>query len=94
MINVFFDVLPECKEEFMTLLDDMIGKSTQEEGNRYYHLLEDLTQKNRYTLIEHWENQDAVNFHNKTSHWIHFDKTVNNFLNDTYEEHHYTEIPF
>lgn len=91
-LNVFFDVKEENKKEYLELLDQMVVESNKEEGCSYYHLLEDQTQTNRFTLIEYWDNQAALDEHNKTSHWIHFNDTVNNYLTTSYEEHHYTEI--
>lgn len=93
-LNVFFDVKEDSKQAFLSLLDNMVVESNKEAGCSYYHLLKDLTQTNRYTLIEHWDNQEALDGHNKTKHWIHFNDTVNNYLSTPYEEHHYTEIPF
>ena len=59
-LNVFFDVDTAHLDEFLALLNDMVVKSSAEEGNSYYHLLADKTQANRYSLIEHWENQTAL----------------------------------
>ncbi|HAP3815347.1 TPA: antibiotic biosynthesis monooxygenase [Enterococcus faecalis] len=91
-LNVFFDVKEENKQEFLSLLNNMVVESNKEVGCSYYHLLQDLVQKNRYTLIEHWDSEEALNSHNKTTHWIYFNDTVNNYLSTQYEEHHYMEI--
>ncbi|WP_430602863.1 hypothetical protein IGJ02_000171 [Enterococcus sp. DIV0724b] len=93
-LNVFFDLNPVYKEDFLKLLNNMVVESNKETGCTYYHLLEDQTQENRFTLIEHWDDQTALDGHNKTAHWINFNNTVNDYLNHPYEEHHYTEIDF
>lgn len=91
-LNVFFDVKEESKQEYLALLNHMVVQSNKEEGCSYYHLLEDKTQAGRFTLVEHWDSQESLEEHNKTSHWIQFNDTVNNYLVTPYEEHHYAEI--
>ncbi|MBN3859847.1 antibiotic biosynthesis monooxygenase [Neisseriaceae bacterium PsAf] len=92
-LNVFFKVKKENKAEFLKLLENMVTESNQESGCSFYQLWQNHGGENNYVLIEHWDNADVLAEHQKTPHWIEFDKTVNSYLEENYDEHHYEEIP-
>ncbi|GJH02802.1 MULTISPECIES: putative quinol monooxygenase [Paraburkholderia] len=94
ILNVFFKVKEDSKRNFLGLLENMVVESNKEDGCIYYELWIDAKNPNHYSLIEHWRDQATLTAHGKTSHWIHFNDTVNNYLEEKYDEHHYTEIPF
>jgi quinol monooxygenase YgiN len=94
ILNVFFSVKENSKENFLRLLDTMVIESNKEDGCLFYELWNDVKRRDQFSLIEHWRDQDALDAHAKTKHWIHFNGTVNDYLEENYAEHHYTEIPF
>jgi quinol monooxygenase YgiN len=94
ILNVFFNVKENSKEKFLKLLETMVVESNKEDGCVFYELWNDTRRQDQYSLIEHWRDQGALDAHAKTKHWIHFNDTVNGYLQRNYEEHHYTEIPF
>lgn len=93
ILNVFFDVKQDEEDKFVTLLNGMVIESNKEEGCSLYQLFKNDHEKNSYMLVEHWGTQEQLDAHAKSPHWKHFDKTVNDYLYSSYEEHHYTEIP-
>ena len=93
ILNVFFNVKEGSRQKFLQLLDTMVVESNKEDGCLFYELWNDIKRPGHFSLIEHWRYQQALAAHAKTQHWIHFNRTVNDFLEDKYDEHHYTEIP-
>jgi quinol monooxygenase YgiN len=94
ILNVFFNVKEGSRQNFLNLLNNMVTESNKEDGCHFYQLWNDTNHGERYSLIEHWRDQDALDAHARTKHWIHFNDTVNGYLEENYAEHHYTEIPF
>ena len=48
----------------------MIESSKKEVGNIEYALYEELDEVNAVAYIEKWKDQDALDFHEKTEHFI------------------------
>ncbi|PWJ26342.1 quinol monooxygenase YgiN [Branchiibius hedensis] len=94
ILNVFFDVQQQHEGEFVKLLHHMVVESNKEKGCEFYQLHRNVAEPLSYHLIEHWTTQDDLDAHAQSKHWKHFDKTVNDYLNSTYDEHHYREIDF
>ncbi|GGC71409.1 antibiotic biosynthesis monooxygenase [Hoyosella rhizosphaerae] len=93
ILNVFFDVRQDSVADFIKLLNHMVIESNKEPGCSLYQLYQSSYDPFAYALIEHWDSQEALDAHGKTSHWINFNDTVNKYLKSAYDEHHYTEIP-
>lgn len=93
ILNVFFDVKQDSLDEFRKELNHMVIESNKEKGCTWYQLYQNTSDPFAYELVEHWDTQEDLDAHAKTPHWIHFDNTVNNYLKQDYEEHHYKEIP-
>ncbi len=92
VLNVFFKVNPQYKSEFLKELRHMVTESIQEAGCQFYKLWQDQSDPDFYVLTEHWQDKASLGGHQKTSHWQHFDKVVNSYLTEPYDEHHYQEI--
>lgn len=94
ILNVFFDVKQEHEGAFVKLLHHMVVESNKEQGCTLYQLHRNVAEPLSYNLIEHWDTQEDLDAHAQTTHWKHFDATVNDYLNSQYEKHHYQEIDF
>lgn len=91
-LNVFFNIKPEMRTEFLKVLNNMVVESNKENGCHIYKLWQDTMNENSYALIELWENKEVLIKHQQTPHWIAFNDIVNTFLAEPYDEHHYEEI--
>lgn len=92
ILNVFFKLKDGCEAAFLRLMNEMVVKSNREDGCTFYQLVRFEHSRYDFALIEHWESKEHLQQHGKTSHWINFDKTVNDYLTERYDEHHYQEI--
>jgi quinol monooxygenase YgiN len=92
ILNVFFDVKDGHEAAFLRLMNDMVVKSNREDGCILYQLVRFEHSKYDFALIEHWESKAHLVEHGKTPHWINFNDTVNAYLTEHYDEHHYEEI--
>ncbi len=62
-------IKPECREEYLSLVPELIEKSNQEEGCRGYDLYEDIAEPNKFTMVEFWVDQAAIDAHNSSEHF-------------------------
>ena len=51
---------------------DLVGASRNEAGNVSYDFYEDLADPSKFTFIEVWQDQAAIDFHNTTPHFTGF----------------------
>lgn len=58
------------KEEFLSLVKELVEKSRAEEGNASYGLWEDKKDPNVLTFVEDWRDQAAIDLHNATEHFV------------------------
>ena len=58
------------KEEFLSLVKELVEKSREEEGNISYCLFSDMNDSNVLTFIEEWKDQAAIDIHNATEHFV------------------------
>lgn len=56
-------------EEFKALAKDLINESRKEAGCISYSLNQDLNNRNVLTFIEKWENKEAIELHNNSTHF-------------------------
>ena len=51
------------------ICDELVDKSTKEEGCQYYQLLNKFEQENTFYLVEKWKNDTSLNAHNSSDHF-------------------------
>lgn len=69
MIVAKNQVIPEKREEFMAIAEELIRASRMETGCIAYDLYENLEMKNELTFIEEWADMDAIEAHNASNHF-------------------------
>ena len=69
-ITAQFNILKEDKENYLLLIEELIEKSRLEKGCVQYALFKDKNNQNIFTLIEKWENQNVIDIHNNSDHFI------------------------
>lgn len=57
------------KEEFIKIAKLMVAGSQKEAGNIEYNVYEELDEINTVAFIEKWENQEALDLHEKMEHF-------------------------
>lgn len=62
-------VKPECREHYLNIVQELIAKSNEEAGCRGYDLYEDIKVPNKFTMIEFWVDQAAIDSHNASEHF-------------------------
>jgi quinol monooxygenase YgiN len=66
----------EYKDELMKAFEKVIEGTRKEAGNISYDLYVDTSNPLKFTIVEMWKSQDAINIHNETSHFKEFVKAV------------------
>ena len=66
IIRITMNALPEKRTEVMQTLLSMIGPMENERGCRSCHVFQDMEDKNVLSLIEEWENREALDDHIKS----------------------------
>ncbi|MCE4058120.1 putative quinol monooxygenase [Pseudomonas sp. Au-Pse12] len=53
-------------------LSALVPPSREETGCQYYELHEDAAQPGTFYVLERWDDEAALEFHNNTAHFQHF----------------------
>lgn len=80
IINVELTVKPGQQAAYEAFIAKLVAGSRAEAGNVSYNHFKKLDADNEYEIIEHWQDADAVAFHNETSHFKAFLDGVGDFL--------------
>lgn len=59
-----------AKEGYLKTAQELIRKSRAEEGNISYSLFGDIHDENVVTFIEEWKDQNAIDLHNASEHFL------------------------
>ncbi|WP_018923103.1 putative quinol monooxygenase [Salsuginibacillus kocurii] len=80
VIHAHMKVKSENREEFLERVQSLIKESQAEEGNISYDLYEDVSEPNKFVMLEEWRDEDAVEYHFQTPHFAHFGDIAENLL--------------
>lgn len=69
-------VKPEFKDEMLKAFQAVVEGTRKEPGNISYVLYQDISDPLKFTFVEVWKSQDAINAHNASAHFQTFAKTV------------------
>lgn len=64
------------KDEVRSALTAVVDGTRKEAGNISYILHQDTANPLKYTIIEVWKNQAAIDSHNKSEHFLAFAQTI------------------
>ena len=72
MINVAASshIKPESVEEYLLITKELVEKTNQEDGCIKYQLCQNLNDPNHFIMVEEWRDQDALDAHMKTEHFV------------------------
>lgn len=65
-------VKPSATDEFLELALSLVHASRAETGNVSYDFYCDLKNQAQFTFIECWKDQEAINLHNASEHFVTF----------------------
>jgi quinol monooxygenase YgiN len=67
-------------EEFLQEAEGLLAASRAEEGNISYDLFQEAGIPTSYKMVEVWQSPEAIDFHNKSSHFQAFSAKARAFL--------------
>lgn len=72
MVTVIVRVkaIEERRKEFLTLVSEFVEKTRKEEGCTAHEFLQDVNNKNNFVFVEKWVDEEAVNRHNNSDHFV------------------------
>ncbi|MDN4525725.1 putative quinol monooxygenase [Fictibacillus fluitans] len=80
LIHAKMFVNPVKEEEFLAEVQQLISASQEEGGNVSYDLYKDTVEDSAYMMVENWKDLEAVDAHNKSSHFTEFVGKAQNYL--------------
>jgi quinol monooxygenase YgiN len=80
IIHATLQVKKDKKDEFLQEIQPLIAATRVENGNISYRLLNDTEEENVFTMVEIWEDLQAVNHHNSSEHFTSFIAKAKEFL--------------
>lgn len=80
VVHAKMQIQATAKEQFLAEVKTLLAASRQEEGNISYELLEHTEQPDTYIMIEVWQNQEAIEQHNASSHFQAFVSQAPQFM--------------
>jgi len=69
-------VKPEFQSELEKVFHTVVDETCKEAGNVSYDLHQDVSNPLKYTILEVWKSQDAIDEHNDSDHFKAFVKGV------------------
>ncbi|MED1865292.1 putative quinol monooxygenase [Fictibacillus nanhaiensis] len=80
IIHAGLTVQKEKEEAFLAEVKTLVEASRAESGNIQYDLKKDTEKEATYMMVEVWENQEAVQNHNTSEHFVAFGKKAASFM--------------
>lgn len=69
-------VKAEFQEELEKAFQNVVDGTRKEDGNISYDLYQDVKNPLKYTILEGWKSQAAIDEHNNTDHFKAFVKAI------------------
>lgn len=80
IIHATFHINPVKQDIFLEEIQPLIASSREENGNISYRLQKDVENENVYTMVEVWQDMQAVTSHNSSNHFTKFVAKAKDFL--------------
>jgi quinol monooxygenase YgiN len=80
IIHATFHINPAKQDTFLNEIQPLIVASKAESGNISYNLQKDTENENIYTMVEVWQDLQAVASHNSSEHFTVFVSKAKDFL--------------
>ena len=80
IIHAYLKVAAEHRDAFLQQAKAVVAGSNAEEGNISYRLYEDAEEPNAFVMVEKWKDQQAIEVHEKTPHFLGFVSGIQGML--------------
>ncbi|AJS61037.1 putative quinol monooxygenase [Paenibacillus sp. IHBB 10380] len=80
IIHATFNVIADKHQAFIEEIQPLLEVSRAETGNISYDLFKSTDKDNIFTMVEVWQDADAVASHNASTHFTSFVGKAGNFL--------------
>ncbi len=84
--KVVFVAKDGCIDELKTLLGTMIQASRVEDGCLLYNIYQMKEKPNTFVVVEAWENEEALEGHKKSEHYLLYKSKYEQFTADKYSD--------
>ena len=92
MVTARHHVRPECENQYLTLVGELIKYTRTEEGNISYVLYKENEIPGEFVLIEFWKDRESLDSHFKTKHFTEIIPGIRELHARPTEINTYTEI--
>jgi len=80
IIHANFNINPAKQDLFLEEIQPLVAASREENGNISYRLQKDIENENVFTMVEVWQDKQAVANHNSSEHFTNFVAKAKDFL--------------
>jgi len=80
IIHATMTVKEDKQEAFLQYVQQLVNDTKKEAGNITYQLTKNTAETNVYTMVEVWNDMEAVALHNKSEHFVGFTQKAPEFL--------------
>ncbi|MGE7762183.1 putative quinol monooxygenase [Peribacillus sp. NPDC097895] len=80
IIHAVFNINPAKQDAFLEEIQPLIEASRAESGNVSYNLHKATEKDNQFTMVEIWQDKQAVASHNSSEHFTSFVGKAKEFL--------------
>ena len=80
LIHANLQVKPDQEQAFLEEAKVLIQASREEAGNIRYDLMKSTEQAGHFTMVEVWEDAEAIAAHNKSEHFTAFGQKASAFM--------------
>jgi quinol monooxygenase YgiN len=84
--KVVFIAKEDSIEELKTLLGTMVQASRVEDGCLLYNIYQMKDKPNTFVVVEAWENNEALEGHKHSAHYLHYKSHFEPFVSDKYSD--------
>lgn len=88
-----FNVLPSQIEEFKKCAIGVVRDTRKEKGNLAYKIYQSRTDSTKFTFIEEWLNDTAIEQHNNAPHFKKFVEDITPLTEGGIEIEQLTKVP-
>lgn len=88
-----FNVNSDKVDEFSKLAVNLTRETRKEKGNLSYKVYQSRNDKTKFTFIEEWLNDTAIEFHNNAKHFTQFLDAIGPITDGNIEIEQLTKLP-
>ena len=81
-------------DEFKKIAEELVGKSSAEEGNIFYTLNQNAQDEQKFSFIECWKDDEAMNVHKTSEHFTRIFPILSGMAEGSGPNEMYIEVEF